>query len=219
MSETTTKKERLAKERAEERRQERERLDLLMHDYRAGDVDRFLHNMTWDDFPWALALKWFAKLTSVPAEMQEAFQFAWIEYKQISRVNNQPLICAAARVMLPPYTGPAVLLFRGASLLERRRRAYGVSWTDSLAAAEDFAKDYQVWPGGSVVLETLASPAAIVGKMPYPKPFTEEERAQYPGAHFLKRHEEREYIVDRRQLTRVKVIRHLPEATPAKIRS
>jgi hypothetical protein len=205
-----------AEQEARELGRAQERIDWLMRAYHAGDADGVWHNMTCDDFPWAMALREFAKLTSVPPEMQNAFWAAWIETKHLSFiVNNQPLLCAAARAMSPPYAGPAIRLFRGAVWLERQRRGYGLSWTDDIAAAEDFAKGYQVWPGGSVVLETLAPPEAIICKMPYAEPLSEEKRAEilgdHPNAHFPEYHDEREYVVDRRQLTRVKVVQRFPE--------
>jgi hypothetical protein len=55
--------------------------------------------------------------------------------------------------------------------------------------------------------------------MPYPEPFMEEERANYPpGTHFLERHDERENIVDRRKLT-LKVVRRFPEIPSTEIRA
>lgn len=150
-------------QRADERRRDLERITFLMEDYRTGNVDRFYQNMIADLFPWALALKEFVKLSSVPPEMQQAFRMAWVECKNVPlQANNHPLVCAAARVMLPAYTGPAVRLFRGACLNEHRRRAYSLSWTAEIDEAEFFAKERQEWSGGSVVLETLAPPAAII---------------------------------------------------------
>ena len=142
--------------------------------------------------------------------MQGALQDAWISAKHVPReVDDHPLVCAVARVMLPAYAGPAVRLFRGACLLERQRRVYGVAWTADIAVAESFAKDYQEdLPGGSVVLETLAPSAAIICKMSYPEPFTAEERAANARAHFEEFHDEREHIVDRRLLKAVTVVRH-----------
>ena len=192
--------------------EDRERIKLLMEAYWAGDADRFRDNMTSDLFPWRLALKEFVKLSSVPPQMQSAFQTAWIWAKHLPReVDDHPLVCAVARVMLPAYAGPAVRLFRGACLLERQRRIYGLSWAADIAVAESFAKDYQEdLPGDSVVLETLAPSAAIICEMSYPEPFTAEERASNASAHFEEFHDEREYIVDRRLLKAVTVVRRLP---------
>jgi hypothetical protein len=196
----------------DERRRARERIKLLMQDYRGGNVDRFYLNMTAGEFPWPLALKEFAKLTSVPPETQDTFLVAWLEHKRPSfAVDNQPLLCAAARVMLSAYTSPAVRLFRGACFIESRRRSYGLSWTEDPTEAERFAKDCQVWPGGSVVFETLAPSAAIIHKVAYPEPV--------PGAEFEEFDHEKEYIVDGRQLKRVKIVRRFLEITPTEIQA
>jgi hypothetical protein len=79
---------------------------------------------------------------------------------------------------MPAYKGEALRLFRGAGAGERRRAAYGVSWTSNLSAAEDFAESYRVWPRGSVVLETVAPPEAIISAVEYPPPMTEAEKAE-----------------------------------------
>ncbi len=109
-------------------------------------------------------------------------------------------------------------LFRGASAGERRRRVYGLSWTTEVAEAEFFARERQVWDGGSVVLETLAPPEAIICAVDYPEPVTVAElKRDFPtipktdlegiversGQH----HHEREYVIDRRYLSAVSVAR------------
>src|SRR4029077_9200884 len=78
------------------------------------------------------------------------------------RVGDHRALCDAARVLLPKYRGPAVHLFRGAGALERRRRAYGMSWSADVAAAGRFAEEHRVMDGGSVLLETVAPPEAII---------------------------------------------------------
>ena len=94
-----------------------------------------------------------------------------------------------------------------------RRRTYGISWTSSLPAAEKFAGDYRAWPGGSVVLETVAPPEAIICAITYPTPLTEAEKAELPpDVEIDAYHEECEHLVDRRLLGPIKVLRRYPEA-------
>jgi hypothetical protein len=76
------------------------------------------------------------------------------------------------------------------------------------------AATWQSCDGGSLVLETVAPPSAIIHAIEYPEPFTTNEidqlKRDYPGCHIIERHEEREYIVDRWHLKDVKVVRRLP---------
>ena len=111
-----------------------------------------------------------------------------------------------------------MLLFRGASAGERRRRIYGLSWTADVAEAEWFARERQKWSGGSVVLETLAPPEAVICAVNYPAPITIDElKRLFPGSSELNLegmhklgsdyNHEREYVVDRCHLNAVTVVR------------
>jgi hypothetical protein len=166
---------------------------------------------------WTVAMHAVARrLQSVSPEIQQAFLSVWVEHKMLPlTVGDHRALCDAARILLPPYHGPAVRLFRGAAAGERRRRIYGLSWTPDMAIAERFARERQQWDGGSVVLETLAPPAAIICSVDYPEPFTVEElKREFPGlaqqtieklADSQSFHEEREYVIDRRHLGAVTV--------------
>jgi hypothetical protein len=119
---------------------------------------------------------------------------------------------------MPGYKGEALRLFRGASALERRRRVYGISWTSSLSMAEDFAEGYRVWSTGRVVLETVAPPEAIIAAEEYPPPMAEVEKAELglpPNTKIVEWHEESEFLVDRRLLGPVHVLRrHASQTRP-----
>jgi len=62
-----------------------------------------------------------------------------------------------------------------------------------------------------VLLETLAPPAAIICAVDYPEPATQDEieklKREHPNADFDEFHEEREYVIDRRHLNAVIVVR------------
>jgi hypothetical protein len=103
------------------------------------------------------------------------------------------------RVLLPPYTGPAVRLYRGQDALETRRRSYGLSWSSSREVAEGYAQGLlQYCTGGSVLLEALATPDAVLCRIGR----TED------------RYGEAEYLVDRRRLQRVKVVAEYAQLEP-----
>jgi hypothetical protein len=133
---------------------------------------------------WTVAMRAMTRqIQSVCAGVRHAFIQIWIERKMSAlTINDHRAMCDAARILLPPYQGLAVQLFRGASAQERRRGTYGLSWTPDIGIAEDFARRRQQWQGGSVVLKTLAPPAAIICAIDYPEPFTVEElKQQFKG--------------------------------------
>jgi hypothetical protein len=65
--------------------------------------------------------------------------------------------------------------------------------------------------GGSVLLETLAPSVGIICAVDYPKPPTQDEieklKRGHPNVEINEFHEEREYVVDRRHLDAVTVVR------------
>jgi len=75
-----------------------------------------------------------------------------------------------------------------------------------------------VWDGGSVLLETLAAPKAIICKITYPPPLTQKEikalKRKYPGITIDEFHDEQEYLVDRRYFDVVKVVRRYAQTFP-----
>jgi hypothetical protein len=200
-------KQHRAQER-EQRKRDRQRVTRLLKAIQQGDSESFYNNLTADVMPWEMALRRLAKLRDVPLEFQQAFQSAWIETKTIPlKVRSHSILCAALRVMFSPYVGPAVQLFRGAGFTEAKRRCYSLSWTVDRVTAERFARDYSALSSGSVVLETIAPPAAIIAQVSYPEPLTGAEREEilraHPNAQISEYHDEREFLVDRRRLERI----------------
>src|SRR5882672_4003520 len=147
---------------------------------------------------WARAMRAAARLISVPRETQEFFLQVYIMNGDRIREECDDLALAdGLRVLLPKYEGPAILLFRGESFRNRSRRTYGFSWTPSADIAHSFAENgfYRTFDGGSVLLETLAQPAAII----------------CAPSLIDRRFGEKEYIVDRRGLTVVTAIDRFPQ--------
>jgi hypothetical protein len=222
-----------AEELRSERRAAKTAADLFVRACQTGDlatffeaVDRISRTV---DGGWLAAMRKVAKeVRVVNPEIQSAFRSVWIESKMLPlTVGDHRALCDAARLSLP-HSGPAVRLFRGAGAFERRRGIYGPSRSADAAAAERFALGRRVMDGGSVLLETLAPRAAIISAIDDPPPPTRDE------IHDLKRecldlvndelvidefHDEREYVVDRRYLNAVTVVRryeqiHFADAPP-----
>jgi hypothetical protein len=151
----------------EERRQARKAAAMFVNACKTGDGDEVLRFVgIFGSAPdgWRLAMKQIARLPQVTPSVQFAFRRIWIEHKGLSeRVGDHRVLAAASRVALPPsdYSGPPLLLYRGASAEERRRRLYGFSWTVDLTVAREFAERWAT-VRESVILQTLAPPEAIM---------------------------------------------------------
>ena len=216
-------------DRAEELRKERAAAAavaaLFVQACQSGNVATFYQavdqtNLTFDG--WKVAMRRFAgKVRSVSPEIQSAFFHVWIKSKMLPfLVNDHRALCNAARVLFPRYRGPSVRLFRGAWA----RSSVGTGLMGCLGqqistVADRFARERQVWDGGSVLLETVAPAKAIISAVHYPEPFTQEEieriKREHPDAEISEFHEEREYIVDRRHLKAVRVLRRYSQIEDA----
>jgi hypothetical protein len=129
----------------------------------------------------------------IPPAIQTAFLGVWIENKSIasSFESHLPVILALWK-LIPRYRGNAVRLYRGEFASACQRRTYGISWTADLMIAEKFATDTrQCSAGGSCIIETMAPRKAIIG--------TTKAVGDY--------YSEKEYFVDRRGLSAVRVFR------------
>ena len=96
-----------------------------------------------------------AKVDDVPNEFRERFlRGPWlVEGDHIrSEVSDDLILLDGLWSLLPRYRGPALILFRGDSMYNRQRRTYGVSWTESIEVARQYAERglWRTFKGGSV---------------------------------------------------------------------
>ncbi|MEZ0253482.1 MAG: hypothetical protein ACAH20_21415 [Methylobacteriaceae bacterium] len=106
----------------------------------------------------------------------------------------------ALRLLLPPHQGSETIVFRGDSAFNRRRRTYGLSWTTERDVADSFAQgEWRNCDGGSVLLQAVAPPAAILWTCP-------AEDDLYGEA---------EVMVDRRYLRDIRVLQRFSQASEA----
>jgi hypothetical protein len=146
---------------------------------------------------WACAMRAAGRLMSVPPATQEFFLSIYIQHGDHIRGEGDDLaLINGLRVLLPKYNGPAMYLYRGESFRNRSRRTYGLSWSANADVARAFAETdmYRMAGGGSVLLETLSPPDAII----------------CAPALLNDRYAENEFIVDRRRLLTVKVVDRFP---------
>jgi hypothetical protein len=202
----------------EEARRDRDLAAAFVAAVHRGDVAAFneaAHRLSDEAVAgWTLAFRSLARRPPRASRaIRAAFFAVWTEGKSLRlRVGEDRTTITVLRLLLPRYKGPPLRLFRGASARSRRTRRYGLSWTEDFEVADRFALQKQTRPGGSVVLETVAQPRAIICAIEYPEPLTiEEVRRTYPNFPNVKLgpqfHEEDEYLVDRRALTKVDVVR------------
>jgi hypothetical protein len=142
---------------------------------------------------WRYAMEAIARTQPrIAPELQHWFSIFWVSMPIAACVDDDDVLRAALRVLLPPYHGPAVRLYRGASASERR--PYGLSWSLDPACALQHAENHTKTTGKiSVVLETMALPGAIISAV-------SELTNTRPRAR------EREYIVDGNRLDEVACI-------------
>lgn len=154
---------------------------------------------------WRRAFLRLAKIDRVTDEMQTCWLRINLKFGDHIRqeVGNDRLLICVLRVLLPPYRGPAMTLFRGDGALARKHRTYGASWTSDRAVAESHAAGlWRQSTGGSVLLQTVAPPDAIICAV----------------SSVEDRYGETEYLVDRRRLGPVTVLRRFShrQLLPAK---
>jgi hypothetical protein len=182
-----------------ERSRQREVIRQFQVGARTGDVGMARQALVDADLTGCLPglIRAAGRLGSVPATTRDGFVWVWADLGDSLRAaaaTDLELI-NALRVLLPPYDGPALRLFRGDGAINRRRRAYGASWTTSPEVAEAFAVNRSVdYPDGTVLLETEAPAGAII------------------SATWLLHNDygEFEHVVDRRRLQRVRVLKRFP---------
>jgi hypothetical protein len=134
-----------------------------------------------------------------PDHFRREFLIAWVNTGDHLRgeVSDDLVLMDGLRALLPVYTGGPLVLYRGESAWNRRRRTYGLSWSDDREVAESFAEfSAGMYGDGAVLLRTVAPPEAIICA---PALVTEWR-------------DEREFLVDRRKLGTVEVLRRYPEA-------
>jgi hypothetical protein len=149
------------------------------------------------------AFRQCAKLESIPADMKRTMLELWRHQGDYIRgeVRDDMVLVKALRVLLPAYTGPRLTLYRGDRAWNPRQRTYGLSWSASQAVAERYADSafWRSWRGGSVLLQADVPPEAII----------------CAPALLANGYGEEEYVVDRRHLRSVAVLRRYEQRPPS----
>lgn len=191
-------------DRREWRTQQRLAVQWFLSAAAATDVNLFCHYCAMVDNwnAWLPALRGYIRAAQPAApQIREYFIQAYLEHGAGIRIAvlNDLILADAYRLLLPPYSGPGLRLYRGDSARNRRNRTYGLAWSADINVARSFAEETWVKKeGDSVLLETDAPSNAIICA---------------PGEHD-DRFAEAEYIVDRRRLKSIKVIDRFVAISP-----
>lgn len=154
----------------------------------------------------APAIRAVSRLLSVPNAIKDAFLQAWLSQGDgiRQRAGSDRELIRAMRILLPPYNGPAMQLYRGDGARNRRRRTYGLSWSSEREVAEAHANSmWRTTIGGSVLLETVAPPEAIICAV------IDHDNG----------YGESEYLVDRSHLPSVRVLARFSQLSPTELQS
>ena len=142
---------------------------------------------------WRKALVQIRRLPELPATTREWFLQRFLDDGERLRqdIDDDLLYLDALRLLLPPYSGPPVQVYRGETMDNHQQRTYGYSWSATREIALGFAeRGYcRLATGGSVLLSARASSDAIL----------------CAPALLDDRQGEQEYIVDRRHLKAISV--------------
>jgi hypothetical protein len=86
---------------------------------------------------WGPALGAAARHGTASSTIRKAFLGTWLHWGDDlrSEVNNDLVLLGALRVLLPPYDGPGLTLYRGDSFFNRRRRCMACPGAEIVTAA------------------------------------------------------------------------------------
>jgi hypothetical protein len=119
-------------------------LQRLIEGCKASDFESFVLALSEVDslFIHRAAFLKLARMNPPSAKFCRFFRDrVWLRFGDHLRqeVGDDLLFCDVLRVLMPPYRGPALRLYRGETVWNRRQRTYGMSWTTSSEVADSFA--------------------------------------------------------------------------------
>jgi hypothetical protein len=91
------------------------------------------------------AIRAVGRLSPPSVDFCHSFLWFWSHHGDSFRgdVKDDLALINFLRILLPPYDGPGLALYRGDSAMNRRRRTYGLSWS----ADREVARSLGLGPG------------------------------------------------------------------------
>jgi hypothetical protein len=131
----------IREEQRRQRRSDRKAAMTFVEACKAGDAERVYdlaeHLGEETLSGWSIAIGKIAnERPDLSPHVREALLAYWAQHRGSSMGLDHKALRIALRVMMPPYSGSAMRVYRGASANERRRRIYGFSWTSDISIAQ-----------------------------------------------------------------------------------
>lgn len=124
---------------------------------------------------WHEALEQLISPTAIGDVAGESVLWFWISYGfHISdSLERGPILATVLKTLLPPYTGPRQIVYRGEAADRHLARAYGMSWTIDIKVARMFAERRD--PRGIVLKLDASAEMIIAGPDDHSKHLQEDE--------------------------------------------
>ena len=146
-----------------------DRCNELMKTYKRDvpSPERILLEQIFRKGTWpAFAYKWARKGQCTP-ELKEAFHLLWIERGHFirSRLKNDRKLLKVLRALLPAYGGEGLWLYRGENLDTYHSGKLGFCWTTDENVAIGFARGFNNFGSGGVLVKAWAPASSILAGM------------------------------------------------------
>ena len=78
------------------------------------------------------------------------------------QIGDERIVAELLRLVLPPYTGEAMVLYRGENALAYESGRIGFAWTPDMDVARMFGRGLNASPGGGLLLKARFAPGGIL---------------------------------------------------------
>lgn len=102
-----------------------------------------------------------------PPDLQNAFHLLWIEKGHFIRekMGDDIQLLELLRLLMPPYEGNGMMLYRGENTDRYRIGRIGFCWTSNEDKARQFARGLNAYKSGGVLLRAWVPAGAILAGM------------------------------------------------------
>ena len=128
----------------------------------------------------------------------EEFNTYWVVagHRVREQISNDRKLINLLRILLPPYNGVTLHLYRGENQIRFNAGSIGLAWTTEIRVAQMFGQGLNSCPSGGILLKAKFQPEAIICEP--------NRHSKYLG--------EYQYTVDPLQATNMEVVEHYPES-------
>lgn len=122
-------------------------------------LENVYSNGGWSDF-----YKLVRSIGECSMSMKNEFHLIWVERGHFIRnsINNDTQLLQLLRLLLPPYTGEGMILYRGENIERYNAGRIGFCWTPQQDKAKEFARGLNSYKFGGVLLRAWFSKKAVL---------------------------------------------------------